>query len=148
MIDLRFPTALQMVLGIALADRNGIRCTSRTLAEGLASNPSFIRKLLIPLALDGMIATTPGKGGGLHLGRPASEITLRQIYQAATAEKRLLPARQDIPCFCVISSNINDFFSEVSNDIEQSLHASLEKITVEYSLERIIHFELLRNSSF
>ena len=47
MIDLRFPTALQMVLSVALADRDGFRCTSQILADGLSTNPSFIRKLLV-----------------------------------------------------------------------------------------------------
>jgi Rrf2 family transcriptional repressor of oqxAB len=71
MIDLRFSTGRQMVLSVALADQDGFRCTSRTLAEGLGTNPSFVRKLLIPLTREGMIVAAIGKGGGLHLGRPS-----------------------------------------------------------------------------
>ena len=145
MIDLRFPTALQMVLSVALADQNGFRCTSQILAEGLATNPSFIRKLLIPLSREGMIATTSGKGGGLHLGRPAGQITLREIYQAVSGEKKILSPRQDVPRFCVVSSNINDFFSDVIDEIEESLYAILEKRTVEDSLKRILDIDLTKN---
>src|ERR1700719_5052687 len=108
MIDLRFSTALQMVLSVALADRDDFRCTSRTLAEGLGTNASFIRKLLIPLTREGMIMAVIGKGGGLHLGRAAEQITLRDLYLAVMEHKRILVAREDIPARCRISANIKD----------------------------------------
>jgi DNA-binding IscR family transcriptional regulator len=50
-----------------------------------------------------------GKGGGLHLGRPAEQITLRDLYLATMEDKRIFVARQDIPSRCRISSNINEF---------------------------------------
>jgi len=113
MIDLRFSTALQMVLGVALADKDDFRCTSRTLAEGLGTNASFVRKLLIPLTREGMIVVAIGKGGGLHLGRAAEQITLRDLYLAVMGDKRILVAREDIPSRCSISANINEFFTPV-----------------------------------
>ena len=57
-----------MVLSVALADHDGFRCTSQTLADGLGTNPSFIRKLLLPLTGEGMLVAAFGKGGELHLG--------------------------------------------------------------------------------
>jgi len=72
MIDLRFSTALQMVLSVALADKDGFRCTSRTLAEGLGTNASFIRKLLIPLTREGMIVQRSARAGVFtSAGRPS-----------------------------------------------------------------------------
>ncbi|KMH18301.1 hypothetical protein SM67_03501 [Klebsiella pneumoniae] len=44
MLDYRFPTALQMVLSVAMAEQMGERSTSAILAYGLEANPSFIRK--------------------------------------------------------------------------------------------------------
>src|SRR4029077_12824678 len=89
-------------------------CTSRTLAEGLGTNASFVRKLLIPLTREGMIVVAIGKGGGLHLGRAAEQITLRDLYLAVMGDKRILVAREDIPSRCSISANINEFFTPVS----------------------------------
>src|SRR5258708_35966426 len=105
MIDLRFSTALQMVLSVALADKDDFRCTSRTLAEGLGTNPSFIRKLLIPLTREGMIVAAIGRGGGLHLGRAAAQITLGDLYLSLVEGKRILVAREDIPNRWRISAN-------------------------------------------
>lgn len=69
MLDYRFPTALQMVLSVAMAEQSGERSTSAILAYGLEANPSFIRKLMVPLARDGIIVSTLGRNGSIHLGR-------------------------------------------------------------------------------
>src|SRR5260370_12867971 len=104
--DVRFPTALQMAVSVALADRDGFRCTSQVLGDGLGTNPSFVRQLLVPLRQDGIIDASVGKGGGLHLARPAANITLRDIYSSITGEKRILAARPLVPPRCRVSANI------------------------------------------
>lgn len=63
MLDFRFPTALQMVLSVAVAEKQGMRSTSATLAAALEANPSFIRKLMVPLTKDGIIVSTLGRNG-------------------------------------------------------------------------------------
>jgi Rrf2 family transcriptional repressor of oqxAB len=141
MIDLRFPTALQMVLSVALADRDGFRCTSQVLADGLSANPSFIRKLLVPLTREGMISASAGKGGGLHLGRPAHQITLHDIYGAVTEDKRVFVAREDLPARCRISANINEFFGGVTEEAESAMLEVLSRRNVADSLEEILSLD-------
>ena len=87
MLDYRFPTALQMVLSVAMAEQMGERSTSAILAYGLEANPSFIRKLMVPLTRDGIIVSTLGRNGSIHLGRPADKITLRDIYLSVIEDK-------------------------------------------------------------
>lgn len=89
MLDYRFPTALQMVLSVAMAEQMGERSTSAILAYGLEANPSFIRKLMVPLTRDGIIVSTLGRNGSIHLGRPADKITLRDIYLSVIEDKKL-----------------------------------------------------------
>jgi len=144
MIDLRFSTALQMVLSLALADKDGFRCTSRTLAEGLGTNPSFIRKLLIPLTREGMILAAIGKGGGLHLGRAAERITLRDVYLAVTEDKKVLVAREDIQPRCRISANINDFFAEVATNAETAMLDALGRRNIADGLAEILRLDDIR----
>ena len=95
MLDYRFPTALQMVLSVAMAEQMGERSTSAILAYGLEANPSFIRKLMVPLTRDGIIVSTLGRNGSIHLGRPAEEITLRDIV--AELEKPGRDPRDEMP---------------------------------------------------
>ncbi|WP_309598632.1 RrF2 family transcriptional regulator, partial [Klebsiella pneumoniae] len=93
MLDYRFPTALQMVLSVAMAEQMGERSTSAILAYGLEANPSFIRKLMVPLTRDGIIVSTLGRNGSIHLGRPADKITLRDIYLVDSTRPASAPAR-------------------------------------------------------
>jgi Rrf2 family transcriptional repressor of oqxAB len=144
MIDLRFSTALQMLLSVALADRDGFRCTSRTLAEGLGTNASFIRKLLIPLTREGMIVTAIGKGGGLHLGRAADQITLRDLYLAVTENKKILAAREDVAARCRVSANINEFFAEVATDAETAMLDALGRRNIADSLAELLRLDAIR----
>ncbi|WP_294907098.1 RrF2 family transcriptional regulator [Tatumella sp. UBA2305] len=121
MLDYRFPTALQMVLSVAMAEQLGKRSTSAILAQGLESNPSLIRKLMVPLTRDGIIATTLGRTGSIHLGRPAAGISLRDIYLAVTEEKKLLNSRPDVkkPC-CIVSANVCWYFKSLAEEAEQA----------------------------
>ena len=143
--DVRFPTALQMVLSVALADHDGFRCTSQTLADGLGTNPSFIRKLLVPLTAEGMLVASVGKGGGLHLGRNAAKITLRDIYRAVTEQKPVLAARQDIPPRCRISANIGEFFGGIADEAEAAMLGALAQRNVAESLDEILRLDAARS---
>ncbi|HEJ6966037.1 TPA: RrF2 family transcriptional regulator [Serratia marcescens] len=134
MLDFRFPTALQMVLSVAVAEKQGMRSTSATLAAALEANPSFIRKLMVPLTKDGIIVSTLGRNGSIHLGRPAEEITLRDIYLAVIDDKRIWASRPEVPARCLVSANACWYFKSVVN--EASL-AVLARHTVADSLAEL-----------
>lgn len=123
MLDFRFPTALQMVLSVAVAEKQGMRSTSATLAAALEANPSFIRKLMVPLTKDGIIVSTLGRNGSIHLGRPAEEITLRDIYLAVIDDKRIWASRPEVPARCLVSANACWYFKSVVNEAEQASRA-------------------------
>lgn len=114
MLDYRFPTALQMVLSVAMAEQMGERSTSAILAYGLEANPSFIRKLMVPLTRDGIIVSTLGRNGSIHLGRPADKITLRDIYLSVIEDKKLWASRPEVPARCVVSANACWYFKSVA----------------------------------
>lgn len=134
MLDYRFPTALQMVLSVAMAEQSGERSTSAILAYGLEANPSFIRKLMVPLARDGIIVSTLGRNGSIHLGRPAEEITLRDIYLSVTEDKKLWASRPDVPARCVVSANACWYFKSIADEAEQASLAVLARHTVASAL--------------
>ncbi|WP_347484809.1 Rrf2 family transcriptional regulator [Enterobacter sp. HNDS-6] len=137
MLDYRFPTALQMVLSVAMAEQLGKRSTSGVLAYGLEANPSFIRKLMVPLTRDGIIVSTLGRNGSIHLGRPPEEITLRDIYLSVTEDKKLWASRPDVPARCVVSANACWYFKSVSEKAEQASLAVLARHTVASALEEV-----------
>ncbi|HEI9813826.1 TPA: Rrf2 family transcriptional regulator [Serratia marcescens] len=136
MLDFRFPTALQMVLSVAVAEKQGMRSTSATLAAALEANPSFIRKLMVPTK-DGIIVSTLGRNGSIHLGRPAEEITLRDIYLAVIDDKRIWASRPEVPARCLVSANACWYFKSVVNEAEQASLAVLARHTVADSLAEL-----------
>ena len=144
MIDLRFPTALQVVLGIQIAEEDGVRCTSQKLADSLGVNASFVRKLLVPLSRDGIVMSSLGKNGGVRLARSPAAITLRDIYRCVTEDKKIWVARTDVPCQCVASANIVEYFECIAGEAETLVLAMLGRRTVAGSIAEIRRLERTR----
>lgn len=126
MIDVRFPTVLQMMLNLALAQERGEEpVTSARLARSLGANRSLVRTMLVPLSHAGLVVSSLGKKGGSSLARPASQISLREVYEAVVGDKPLWSPRGDIPSVCVVSSNIGQYFETVSDWAEEAALSAL-----------------------
>ena len=122
MIDVRFPTALQMMLSLALAQAEGVEPLSSTqLAEGVDSHPTFVRRLLVPLNQAGLIISTMGRDGGVSLSTDAATITLADVYKAVMGDKKLWTQRSDIPHRCLVSSNVERFFGNLADEVDESV---------------------------
>ena len=122
MIDVRFPTALQMMLSLALAQAEGVeRLSSAELAEGVDSNPTFVRRLLVPLMQAGLVRSTMGRDGGVSLSADANAISLSEIYKATMGDKKLWTGRSDIPHRCLVSCNVEQFFGNLANEVDESV---------------------------
>ncbi len=139
MIDIRFPTALQMMLTLANAEQEGGGLmTSAQLANGLGSTSSLVRKLLVPLGRDKLVRSTLGKTGGVRLARGAHDITLREIYTSVTEDKRLWVARPDVPHLCDVSSHVEDFFQTLAGEAQEAVLSMLGQRTLEGSLSELL----------
>ncbi len=135
MIDVRFPTALQMMLSLAHAQAESVeRLSSAQLAEGVDSNPTFVRRLLVPLIQAGLVRSTMGRDGGVSLSRDAAKITLADIYNATMGDKRLWTGRSDIPHGCLVSCNIERFFENLADEVDESVLRLLRQRTLADSL--------------
>jgi Rrf2 family transcriptional regulator, repressor of oqxAB len=143
-IDVRFPTALQIMLSLALAEQNGIsQLSSAELAKSLGANPSFVRKLIVPLVQDKLLRSQMGKTGGVRLARPAAQITLRDIYSAVVADTKIWAPRTGIPHRCLVSSNVQGYFEELIDDAQDAILSMLGQRTL---LEVLTELEVRENS--
>ena len=137
MIDIRFPTALHLMLSLALAHTEGVeQLSSAELANGLGANPSLVRKLLVPLASAGLVHATYGRDGGIRLGRSANSITLREIYSAVIGEKSLWAPRS-VPHRCLVSSNVERYFVGLATNADNAVLKTLEHKTLADSLAEL-----------
>ncbi|MCF7535091.1 Rrf2 family transcriptional regulator [Pseudomonas petrae] len=136
MVDLRFSSALQSLLSIAYAHHEGLKViSSAQLASGLNANPSFVRKLMAPLAEAGLVTGVHGKLGGLRLTRPTADITLADIYLAVSPDKKMFAARNDIEHCCMVTSNIDRLLADVSERAHVALLGSLQSRTLQQCLD-------------
>jgi Rrf2 family transcriptional regulator, repressor of oqxAB len=137
MIDVRFPTALQLMLNLAFAHAEGIAQLSSTqLAGALGTNPSLVRKLLSPLADAGLVRSSFGRDGGIRLSRPADAITLRDVYCAVLGEESLWEPRA-VPHQCLVSSNIERYFVDLAAKADDAVLQMLEHKTLADTLAEL-----------
>lgn len=135
MIDLRFPTTLFAMQLIADAAESGRETVSSTeLAAKLDNNPTFVRALAAPLVREGLLTSVRGRSGGLGLARPASEITLGEIYRSAVAEKRIWDQRDEMPHVCEITTKACRYFEKLTDEIEDAVVTMLGDKTLSDSL--------------
>jgi Rrf2 family transcriptional repressor of oqxAB len=138
MIDVRFPTALQIMLSLALAERQSVpHLSSSQLAKSLGANPSFVRKLMVPLVQSKLLRSQMGKAGGVRLARPAAEITLRDIYRAVVADTKIWAPRTGIPHRCLVSSNVQSYFEELIDDAQDAILSMLGQRTLLHALTEL-----------
>jgi Rrf2 family transcriptional regulator, repressor of oqxAB len=138
MIDVRFPTALQIMLSLALAEQQSVpQLSSSQLAKSLGTNPSFVRKLLVPLVQSNLLHSQMGKAGGVRLARPAAEITLRGIYRAVVADTKIWAPRTGIPHHCLVSSNVQGYFEGLIEDAQESILSMLGQRTLLQALTEL-----------
>lgn len=75
-----FGTGLHIM--VALAYNPGVRMPSADLASSIDVNPVTVRRVVSELSAAGLVDTQTGPGGGALLARPASKITVQQVYEA------------------------------------------------------------------
>ncbi|MBP2478572.1 Rrf2 family transcriptional repressor of oqxAB [Crossiella equi] len=131
MLDIRFSSALKVMLFLAVADQKGEPViSSAQLADGLGANASLVRKLLVPLVRAGLLTSTKGRTGGTRLAKPAERITLAEIYRCVIGDKPLWNCRPDGEHVCLVTGHSEAYFAELTATAEQAVLASLEGRTL------------------
>ena len=124
---------------LALAKRVGIGfVNSGELADGLSANRTLIRRVLGVLVDDGLLQSQRGRVGGVKLGRPAEQITLRDIYEPVTAGKRIWSGRPNLSQHCVIGANFEDFFGTLIDEADAAMLKTLAARTLHDSVDAIL----------
>ena len=115
---------------VALAVREGAPMTSAELARSINTNPAFLRMLLGKLRDAGLIEVALGKGGGASLAKPASKLTLADIYHAVERQPPARMHRCEPSRTCVVGRNILPVLQTVVHNVESAALGQLSGITV------------------
>ncbi|MEZ4321265.1 MAG: Rrf2 family transcriptional regulator [Myxococcota bacterium] len=113
----------------ALALRDGDLVTSAELAESVHTNPAFLRAVLGRLRDAGLLETRLGKGGGSTLARPASDITLLEVFRATDGEARL--ATHDCAGgTCELGQKVPAVLEKLGQQLDAAMARELETVRV------------------
>lgn len=129
MVDTRFSVSVQIMM--TLAFHSDELTNSESLAKVLKTNATFIRKLVSHLVEAQLVESFRGKGGGIKIAKNPKDITLNEIYTAATDEKPLISLHKK-PTIkaCPVSCCIEGVMDEIVDGIEHSTQSYLAKKTL------------------
>lgn len=124
----RFAIALHIL--ILLDKAEGEFLSSDYLAGSINVNPVMIRKELINLKKQGFVISKEGKNGGATLAKPATAITLGDIYQSVK-QGVLLGNQKNVPNpKCPVGKDINKHLFKLYDDTERKLVDDLNTQTL------------------
>lgn len=136
MIDTRFSVSIQIMMTVAHHKNEMV--TSELLACALDTNPTFIRKIVSTLVEAGLLNSYRGKGGGIELAKKTGEISLSDIYLAATHDKKLINVHnKPVIKTCDVSCCIKTVLNDLVEGIEKSTQTYLSKKTLQDLMKKV-----------
>jgi Rrf2 family transcriptional repressor of oqxAB len=138
MLDVRFSRSLKAMLLLGHAEEEGSPVlSSAQLARSLDTNPSLVRKMMVPLVQNGLVASIKGRNGGVRLGRPSDTITLEEIYHSSIGSKPLWAPRPEGPRECLVTNHSAEYFVRLTNETEAAVLSALSGRTLADSLDQL-----------
>jgi Rrf2 family protein len=123
-VNSRMASAIHIMSFVAYIGDEGT--TSEAVAKSLETNPVVVRKILKLLEREGLVDLRPGRHGGVVLRRPASRITLGQIYRAVESENGVFSKRRQVHQRCPVASmmkrKLGPIFEAANDAVEQALN--------------------------
>ncbi|BDZ31839.1 Rrf2 family transcriptional regulator [Lactiplantibacillus brownii] len=110
--------------------------SSNTIAESIESNASVVRRLMSNLKNAGLLASTVGAAKP-RLAKPASEITLLDVFKAVETNHDILHVDPHTNMDCPIGANIQKTLNDAYDRIQSATEKEMQKITVQEIIDGI-----------
>ncbi|AKP67866.1 Rrf2 family transcriptional regulator [Companilactobacillus ginsenosidimutans] len=123
---------------------NGEDLSSKAIAGSLESNPSLVRRLMSALSKAGLLDTQSGTVAP-KLARPASEISLLDIYKAIDDDHNLLHIDEKTNIDCPVGRNIQDTLDSAYAQVQTAAENSMRDISLQSLIKDILVRESERN---
>lgn len=114
---------------VIFANDTAISKTSTAIAQSIKANPSVVRKLMSDLKRAGLISNTKGAAKP-KLAKPATQITLKDIYLALDGNHDLLHVDDNTNPNCPVGANIAATLDNAYAKVQAAALAELAKISL------------------
>ena len=123
---------------VALAYNPGLRLSSTTLGSSIDANPVTVRRVVGELAAAGLVDTQTGPRGGAMLARPASRITVLDIYEAL-GEPPFIEGHTKTPqAHCTVSTCMPQVFARLNQVVTRKATPVLRSTTLQQLVDEDI----------
>jgi Rrf2 family protein len=127
-------TSTKFAVGVhlltALAANPGKVLRSEDVADSANTNPVVVRRLFSLMTAHGLIRARLGPGGGFELARPASDITLRDVFAALESSDLFAEHRSPPSAFCPVGAHILPVLREATAPAIEALQEELARTTI------------------
>ena len=124
----RFAVAVHILT--LLEQQQGEPVTSEYIAGSVNTNPSLVRRLVGMLSKAGLATAQLGTGGGALLARPATRITLLDVYRAVDEGELFAMHRERPNPACPIGRNIQAALESHFETASKALEDELRQVTI------------------
>jgi Rrf2 family protein len=127
-------TSTRFAVGVhlltALAANPGRVVRSEDVADSASTNPVVVRRLFSLMTTAGLIRARLGPGGGFELARPASDITLRDVFAALESGELFTGHRSAPSASCPVGAHILPVLREATAPAVEAMEAELSRTTI------------------
>jgi Rrf2 family nitric oxide-sensitive transcriptional repressor len=114
---------------VFLAEKDGGRWTTRSIAEATQIPPGYLAKVMQTLAQAGVVNGQRGVNGGFALDRPADEISIYEIIRVIDPLKRIRDCPLKLPehadKLCPLHSRLDQAVAQIEASFRESSVADL-----------------------
>jgi Rrf2 family protein len=114
----------------ALAANPGKILRSEDVADSANTNPVVVRRLFSLMTSAGLIRARLGPRGGFELARPASDITLRDVFAALESGELFTEHRSPPSALCPVGAHILPVLREATAPAVEALVGELSRTTI------------------
>ncbi|SBV24750.1 transcriptional regulator, BadM/Rrf2 family [Micromonospora krabiensis] len=135
----RVTIAAHALAWMELARRRGREVlTSEEVAASVNTNAVILRRSLGDLQRAGLVRARRGNGAGYCLGRPATEITLLDVWLAVSPEPLLALHHSEPNLQCPVGRGIRPVLTDLYDEATDTFRTTLARSTVADILHRIL----------
>jgi Rrf2 family protein len=106
---------------------------TREIAARLKASLAHLAKVMVALERAGLVYGARGPAGGYRLARPASRISLKQIYEAVEGPIQMKACLFGRPVCDGNGCSLSEYFGRLNRDVERTLaHTKLTDLVKEF----------------
>ena len=132
----RFPVAIHILVVIAV--QQGTPVPSDLIADSVNSHASVVRRILISLNKAGITDARLGSGGGAILARPASAISLLDVYLAVEDPELFACHRSGPNTDCMIGRSILPVLTEKLDGVKKAFNGAMDEIDLQSIIDAVL----------